>query len=142
MNSTQKKTFLIVTALILIGVGGYYAFHKNRVDNGYSSGGGETEITALVAEVGKLIVLPADETPTIATVTDPAALKDQPFFKNAQQGDKVLIYAQAQRAILYDPVAKKIIDVAPINVGAEAIPSTEDVRVPAEEPNEPAPATP
>ncbi len=71
-------------------------------------------VTSLVEEVGKLIVLPEGEEPTIATVSDPEKLKDQLFFANAKLGDKVLLYTEAKKAYLYDPVAKKLIEVAPI----------------------------
>jgi hypothetical protein len=78
--------------------------------------------------VGLLIVLPKNETPTIATVSDPSVLKNQAFFVDAKKGDKVLIYTNAKKAILYDPVIKKIINVAPVNTGdfqnkADALPS-------------------
>ena len=72
----------------------------------------------LVSEVSKLIVLPEDEEPSIATVSDPEQLAGQPFFSKAKKGDKVLIYTNAQKVILYDPVAKKIIDIAPLNIGS------------------------
>jgi hypothetical protein len=71
----------------------------------------------LVAMVGKLVVLPENEQPTIATVGDVEKLKDQPFFKNAQVGDKVLIYNQAKKAVLYRPSENKIIELAPLTVG-------------------------
>lgn len=77
----------------------------------------EQEVASLVAKVGKLAVLPVGETPTVATVSDPEALKDQAFFANAVKGDKVLIYAQAKKAILYSVSMNKIIDVAPLNIG-------------------------
>ena len=63
------------------------------------------------------MVLPEDEEPSVATVADPEQLAGQPFFSKAKKGDKVLIYTNAQKAILYDPVAKKIIDIAPLNIG-------------------------
>lgn len=75
------------------------------------------EAKAIVAEVGQLIVLPEGEDPVIATVADPERLKDQLFFANAKLGDRVLIYPNAKKAILYDPVANKIIEVAPLNIG-------------------------
>ena len=71
----------------------------------------------LTEEVGKIFVLPKNEIPTIATVSDPSALKNQAFFADAKKGDKVLIYTNAKKAILYDPVIKKIINVAPVNTG-------------------------
>ncbi len=71
----------------------------------------------LIAEVAKLIVLPTDEMPTVATVSDLSRLKNQPFFAHATVGDKVLIYTKAKKAILYNPPSGKIIEVAPLNLG-------------------------
>jgi len=67
--------------------------------------------------VGKLMVLPEGETPTIATVSDPDKLKDQAFFAHAKTGDKVLIYAKAKKAILYSPTDNRIVEVAAIDLG-------------------------
>lgn len=70
---------------------------------------------SLVSKVSNLIELPKGEDPTIATISDINQLKAQPFYKNAQNGDKVLIFIKAKRAILYRPSINKIIEVAPIN---------------------------
>lgn len=69
----------------------------------------------LIEQVGKLIALPKDEEPTIATVSDLSKLQGQPFFANAQIGDKVLIYQIAGKAILFRASDNKIIELAPIN---------------------------
>ena len=74
----------------------------------------QEEITKVVQAVGKLMVLP-EEVPSVATVTDLDKLKGQAFFANAKVGDKVLIYVKAQKAILYDPVMNKIVELAPLN---------------------------
>lgn len=76
----------------------------------------EQEVKATIEEVGRLIVLPEDERPKVATVSDVNKLKSQPFFANAKNGDRVLIYTKAQKAILYDPIQKKIVEVGPINL--------------------------
>lgn len=68
-------------------------------------------------QVSKLIDVPQNEDPTIASVVDASKLSEQAFFKNAKNGDKVLMYAQAKKAILYRPDTNKIIEVAPINIG-------------------------
>lgn len=81
------------------------------------------EAKQLSSEVGKLIELPSDEVPTIATVVDVEKVRGQPFFANAQNGDKVLLYAKTSKAILYRPSAKKIIEVAPINLGDNQTPA-------------------
>ena len=74
----------------------------------------QKETQALVAVVSKLIELPTDETPTVATITNEAALAGQLFFARAEDGDKLLAYPGIGQAILYRPSSNKIINVGPI----------------------------
>lgn len=74
----------------------------------------------LIDIVGKLMVLPTGEMPTIATVDDPSKLKDQPFFASAKKGDRVLLYTQAKKIILYRPDENKIIDVSVVSLGTSS----------------------
>jgi hypothetical protein len=78
------------------------------------------EVKKLVAEVGKLVDLPTNEDPTVATISDIDKLKDQPFFAKARNGDKVLIYTNTKKAILYDPDIHKVMDIAPVNIGTSS----------------------
>ena len=74
------------------------------------------ETQRLLARVGSIIELPTDEAPTIADVTDvEAARKQDAFYTEAQNGDKVLFYTQAGKAILYRPGTNKVITVTNIN---------------------------
>lgn len=68
----------------------------------------------IISRVQKLMLVPQGEEPVLAAVSDPSALSDQAFFKNAKIGDVVLMYAKARRAILYDPANDKVLEVAPI----------------------------
>jgi hypothetical protein len=68
----------------------------------------------LIKKVARLINLPTDEQPTIATVADPELLRDQPFFAKAEKGFKVLIYANAGKSVLYDPFSNKVVEVSSI----------------------------
>lgn len=88
------------------------------------------ETKKVVSQVSKLMVLPQKETPTLATVTDVNKLKTQPFFARAQNGDKVLIYAQDKKAILYRTSINKIIEVASINIGQTQAPETSKLELP------------
>jgi len=57
-----------------------------------------------------------NEKPTIATVEDRKKLTDQIFFKNARNGDKVLMYTQSKKAILYRRSENKVIEIAYLNI--------------------------
>ena len=50
-------------------------------------------VTAVKAKVASHYLLPADEEPALATVTDKSRL-NTPFLKTADNGDKILIYQQ------------------------------------------------
>jgi len=97
-----------------------YFYYKVSVLKASPNAAAEKEAADIVARVGKLILLPEGETPTVASVNDPAKLKDQPFFARAKAGDKVLLYQSSGRAYLYDPSANKILEVAPIILGTGA----------------------
>lgn len=74
----------------------------------------------LLSQLGKLIVLPTGETPQIITITDIDRFKDQPFFKNAKNGDVLILYTKNKQAILFDPKDNKILNTAPIADATES----------------------
>ena len=119
------KILPYLLAVLAIAGATVYAVRQKPEIFGLSKGSAQVqaEIDALVAEVGNLIALPSDEKPTIATVTDVEKVKDQPFFRNAKNGDKVLIYTNARKAILYRPSEKRIIEVGAVNINQEATPT-------------------
>ncbi len=118
-GSGFKRIFFVVLVLITIfSVGSAFYFYRqyeNLKIKPVVVQQAEDEIKTILAAVGKLIVLPKGETPTVATVADPSQLRDQPFFANAKKGDRVLIYSDARKAILYSESQNKIVEVAPIN---------------------------
>lgn len=113
----NPKRFIFILILIF-AVGGtttaVYYFKQYRDLKANPNLEAQRETESLVVELGKLMELPADETPTIATIADKDKLKDQPFFAKAENGDKLLAYTKAMQAILYRPSVNKIINVAPI----------------------------
>ncbi len=118
MNFLTKN---IIVVLVVVAIGssasGYYFYDQYQTLKANPQAITDKENKDLVARLGMLMVLPDNEQPTIATVADPSKLKDQPFFTNAKAGDRVFIYTNARKAILYDETANKIVEVAPINIG-------------------------
>lgn len=118
-----KKAHLVVASLMLLlaagGVLAYKEYDKVKKENQSLSDPEQSariESERVQREVASLIEVPTDEAPTIATVKDVGQLKNQPFYAKAQNGDRVLFYANAKKAILYRPSAKKIIEVATLNI--------------------------
>lgn len=112
------KTLLAVLVIAVLGGAGYAAYYYY---NQYAKVVKNPEIITkqeadyLSERVGKLMKLP-NEQPTIATVLDKTKLKDQAFFKDAENGDKVLVYMDEKQAILYRPSENLIIEVGPVNI--------------------------
>lgn len=105
---------------VLSGGIGYYFYAKAHSDPQKVA---QAEVKSLLAQISKLMVLPDNEQPIVATVADPTKLKDQPFFANAKKGDKVLIFNASRKAVLFDPVGNKIVNVAPLTIGATSTPT-------------------
>lgn len=69
----------------------------------------------IVNEVRKLIAIPEDVEPTVATIIDVETLRQRnPFYNKAENGNHLIV--TAERAILYDSEKKIIIDVVPVQV--------------------------
>jgi hypothetical protein len=122
-KSKGHGIFAYLLVLFLGIAGGISIVQQEPAWFGLSPGASATQaqIDETVAKVGKLIMLPTDEKPTIATVTDATKVKAQAFFQNANNGDVVLIYTKAQEAILYDPAENKIIEVGAVNIGNQGV---------------------
>lgn len=113
----SKKVLLGVIVVLILGGAGYAAYYYyNRYNQVVKNPEIITKQEAdyLSGQVSKLMKLP-NEQPTIATVTDKTKLKDQAFFKDSENGDKVLVYLNAKEAILYRPSENLIISVGPVN---------------------------
>lgn len=130
MKRQKKRKFklnlsyvlIFILAAVLLG-GGYLGYQKidsleqEKQQLSDPQEAARLETQRIKEQVAQLIDVPSDEDPTIASVVDASKLSGQAFFANAQNGDKVIMYAQAKKAILYRPSTDKIIEVAPINIG-------------------------
>jgi len=103
-------------AVVVLSIVAFYFYKQYQDIKKNPNQAAQAETTQLVAAVGKLIDLPKDETPTIATVLDKEKLKGQDFFLNAENGDKILIYTKDKKVIIYRPTQNKLINVGPIAI--------------------------
>lgn len=110
-----KVLFYISILLIALSVGvATYSYLKMKSPQDANTLA-QKEVKQLMIDIGKHAVLPDNELPTLATVSDPNKLKGQSFFASAEVGDKVLIFVSAKKAILWRPSISKIIEISSIN---------------------------
>lgn len=107
---------LALIASVIVAGTAYYQSAKelNRLKN-TPAVSADQQARELVMQVGRHMALPVEK-PTIATVEDTKKLADQAFFKHAKNGDKVLMYTESKKAILYRPSIDKIMEVAYLNI--------------------------
>jgi hypothetical protein len=119
MKAVIKKhpvTVAVVIVAVCALAFGVYSYHQLQTLKRDPQAATRKERDELVLQVSKMYIVPENENPTIATVSDPGALSGQDFFVDALKDDKVLIYTDAKKAILYRPSIRKIINIAPLNV--------------------------
>ena len=113
----SRSWAIIVLILIVGGLYGTVHYYKKykalTVDANVEA---QKMTDQYVKTLGKLMELPADETPTVATISDKSKLVGQSFFASAENGDILFAYTNAMKAILYRPNTNKIINVAPISI--------------------------
>lgn len=137
MNKLRKGNTLL-TILLIVALAGFawafYSYTQAKSEIAYLTDPetrqeqDQAQITETVNKISKLMVVPEDEEPVVATVQDAEALKaEQEFFADAQNGDKVIIYKT--KAIIYNPTENKIVNVGPVSIqNAPGEPITVEVR--------------
>src|SRR4051812_31442361 len=97
-SKLARNSIIAVVVILILGAGGTTAYFYKKYSSvkNTEANVAKADSQTTVAAVGKLIVLPTDEDPTVATVTDPSKLQNQTFFAHAKVGDKVLLYVKAK----------------------------------------------
>jgi hypothetical protein len=102
----NRRLLTVLMIFVVLVAGGWY-WHSAHAEDSASAN------AKLVAEIGKHVVLPKGETPTISTVVDETKV-NQDFLKNAKKGDKVLLYFQSSQAIVYRPSTGQVVNMGPL----------------------------
>ena len=117
-KSILKKLLVIVVFIVLIvalvTVSLAYTKEKNKkITSADIQALQQQEVGMVLDKIAKHMRLPEGVQPTVATITNVDSLrKEMPFFDNAQNGFKVVVYTD--KAILFDPINDIIVDVAPV----------------------------
>lgn len=123
----NKKWLYVGLVIIIAAIPTVYFYAQNKnnekkLNDLQQKTQSSNDLNTVVGQVGKLVVLPSDEQPSLATVSDAAKLQGNPFFASAANGDKVLVYNKAKKAILYRPSLNKIVEMAPLNSSNQPTP--------------------
>lgn len=119
MKKNLKNILIAILVIFLLGAGGatYYFYNEYQKVKKNPDLISQEEVKSVTSVISKFMDLPTDEQPTVATVTDKEKLKDQDFFKKAENGDKILIYTNARKAILFRPSTGRVVEFAPLILG-------------------------
>lgn len=118
LNPSQKKQAgLLIAGAAVIVIGLLLLFLLPSGDIAKDGKITEREAQKVKAEIAKLINLPQEE-PVMALVTNADQLiAEQPFYQGVTNGDVLVIYPQARKAVLFNPRTNKLVNVGPVNVG-------------------------
>lgn len=125
----KPKLTTVVVLLVLLGLaaGSAYLYMKydetqQKVEQLSTVQGQEelnkTQTEQLLGEMRQMILLPTDEDPAVATIIDINQLNSNEFYKDAQNGDRVIVYSNAKKAYIYRPESKIIVNVGSFSVEA------------------------
>ncbi len=115
-NFFTKKKFLLacIPLIFLLVVGGYFG-HRYWTSPEMRAQRLEKENKALITEIRKVMRLPEEANPVFYEIVDPAILiATQPFFTGSEKGDKLIVFPQSGKAVIYNPSKKIIINAGPI----------------------------
>src|SRR3989344_1599693 len=107
MNS---KFLLGLFLVVVVAGGGWWVYNRQSLSDLANISANspaklsDSQVDQLVARVGQFMVLPSDETPSVAIIRDVESLsQQQSFYRDAKNGDVLVVYST--RAIIYDPKA-------------------------------------
>ena len=68
----------------------------------------------VIRQVGELMTVPTDETPTVALISDVSKLKmiNPIFYENVENGDILIVYTSV--TVIYRQTENKIVNAAPV----------------------------
>lgn len=126
-TSRFKKFSIIIVVIIILAISLFLAFRYvslrwpelvgQKRDQAWEQRVYLKEVEALSKKISRHLLLPTGELPQLRTIEDAkAASEAQSFFAGTENGDKVLIYVNARKAIIYSPSRDVVVNVGPVFV--------------------------
>lgn len=118
LNKKYIALIIITIAVLAILVKSFSDYRlsglaQNKIDS-------DKDIGLLLAKVGRHMLLP-ESTPNVFVIQDPELLlKDQSFFIGAEKGDRLIVYPESGKAIVYSVSKDLIINSGPVNFNGAA----------------------
>lgn len=115
------KIFLSVSILFGLVISGL-VISRREARRRISQSGGFSGNEAILSQVSRIAVIPDTDQPVIYTIDDITKFNRRQFFRNARNGDKVLIFPQSRKAIIYRPATGQIVEMGPVNIAGSIAP--------------------
>ena len=115
---------IIAAVLVLLLAWGLLSFANNyaahsKANVAVRNNDTQPDTQSAAGRAAKHLLLP-EEKPVVIEIKNSADLiKEQAFYAGAQDGDILLIYAAAKKAVIYSPARDIIINVGPIYAGQD-----------------------
>jgi H+/gluconate symporter-like permease len=114
----NKNLIIGIVVVVVVVVGGYFgwkSFQAKQNSPEAQAAQLQQQKNEILQKVAALTQVPAEE-PVLFTVNDANLLKgQQAFFKDAENGDVLLVYQQSSKALIFRPSTNKIINAGPVS---------------------------
>lgn len=109
----RGNIFLTALLLILIIIGLLMLVRSHHTQT--TKQADTNDVSGVKTAVERHFILPTNEEPALATVTDVTKLNSS-LRSKAQNGDRILIYQNNQIAIIYRPTVDRIAGIVPVSI--------------------------
>lgn len=124
----NKKNIAIVVGVLVVLGGAYFGWmtwQANQASPEVQAAKLEEQKNVIIEKIKALTVLPEEE-PVLFTVNDANLLKgQQAFFKDAANGDVLLVFQTSGKALIYREATNQIINAGPVSFQQPAATSTQ-----------------
>lgn len=110
-KKSKKKLILIILAVLAVAaLAAVIVFQQIKLSSNLTD---EQAAKNTQEKVAKIMLLP-EEDALVSDITDIAQISEQPFFSKAENGDKVLIFVQSAKIVVYRESTNQIVNAGPL----------------------------